>query len=122
LALALALAAGALIAWRGAPDLSAVARLAERRFALDERLSTSLELAGRRDPVAQALHADAEAAAARVEPARLAPLLPGRGVGAGRRAGARRRGPAAGLRRRRAAERPERTDGRRPRGARGVRP
>lgn len=82
LALALALAAGALIAWRGAPDLSAVARLAERRFALDERLSTSLELAGRRDPVAQALHADAEAAAARVEPARLAPLLPGRGVGA----------------------------------------
>ncbi len=56
----LACTVAAFVAWRKTPDLPGTARAVERHFGLDERLSTSLELGGRRDALAEALRADAE--------------------------------------------------------------
>lgn len=50
-------------AWRRTPGLAGTARAVERHFGLSERLSTSLELGERRDAVAEALRADADARA-----------------------------------------------------------
>ena len=61
----------AFVAWRRAPTLLAVARLADHRLGLAERLSTSLEVEGRTDALALRLRADAEAHAERVRPAAL---------------------------------------------------
>lgn len=60
LAAVLVCAVAALVAWRKTPDLPGTARAVERHFGLDERLSTSLELGGRHDALAEALRVDAE--------------------------------------------------------------
>lgn len=74
----LALLASAWMARRRTPGLGGVARMAERRLGLDERLSTALELGDRSDALALALREDTEAKAADlVRPRELAPLRPG---------------------------------------------
>lgn len=72
---ALTLVTSLLLAWRRTPDLPATARLAERHFGLDERLSTSLEVDAL-NPLAAALRRDAQAHAAQLRPRRLVRLRP----------------------------------------------
>jgi hypothetical protein len=66
--------------WRSRPDLLQMARRADRRFDLKERLSTTVELdsrggdVDRASPVVAALFRDAAAHASRVDPRRLVPF------------------------------------------------
>ena len=76
---ACALGLAVLLAVLAAPDLAALARVAERTFALQERLSTALEIANLRsdstlDPVRAALLADAEGRAGAIDPRKLVRL------------------------------------------------
>jgi hypothetical protein len=70
---ACAFAVAVLAAFLQAPDLAALARAADRRFALKERLSTALEVAAARrsdaaqDPIHAALLADAEQSAGSID-------------------------------------------------------
>ncbi len=75
-ALVLAVLFAVRLAGRRTPDLVGVARRAERRFGLDERLSTSLELQEGEGALVSALHADAESAAQRLDPRQLTSLRP----------------------------------------------
>ena len=80
IAFADAFAAAVLLTLLLAPDLAVLARAAERRFALQERLSTALEVAAtlradtRFDPIRAALLADAEHHAGAIDPRRLVRL------------------------------------------------
>jgi hypothetical protein len=77
---ACALAGAVLVTFLIAPDLAAFARAADRTFALQERLSTALEVAAvlrpdtAPDPVRAALLADAERRAGAVDPCKLVRL------------------------------------------------
>lgn len=79
-ALVLAVAACAGAAWRRLPTQLDAARVVERSAGLAERLSTSVEVAGRPDPLAVALRADAEERLRGVEARRVVPLTLGRGT------------------------------------------
>jgi hypothetical protein len=80
IAFACGLAVAALLTFLLAPDLAALARAADRRFALQERLSTALEVSAKLqsdsalDPVRAALLADAERRAGAIDPHRLVRL------------------------------------------------
>jgi hypothetical protein len=79
-ALVCALALAAILAFLFTPDLATLARAADRAFALQERLSTALEVEARLrpdaalDPVRAALLADAERHAAAIDPRRIVSL------------------------------------------------
>src|SRR5690606_13683287 len=76
--LAAGLGVTALWMWRTRPDLLEMARRADRHFHLDERMSTTVELAGRPSdgdsPVVAALFRDAAGHVARVDPRSLIPI------------------------------------------------
>jgi hypothetical protein len=92
-AVAFGLCLGAALLAPRVADAAAAARALDRRLGLGERLATAREIAGRTDPVARALVADAEARAAAIGPE----ALPGR-VARGARLGAAVAGAAlAGL-------------------------
>ena len=79
-----ALVVAVLVAFLQAPDLDAIARAADRQFALKERLSTALEVATARpsdaaqDPIRRALLADAEQRANSIDMRALVSLRPPR--------------------------------------------
>src|SRR5437868_5017138 len=80
IAFAGAFAVAVLLTFLLAPDVAALARAAERRFALQERLSTALEVTATLradtafDPIRAALLADAENHAGAIDPRRLVRL------------------------------------------------
>ena len=75
-------------AWRLTPALAGAARALERHFGLAERLNTGLEPGGRRDAVAQALRADADAHASALRLRGFAPPRVSRRQGSSVAAGA----------------------------------
>ena len=78
--LAIGLLGTAVWVWRSRPDMQAMARRADQRFGLHERLSTALELDGRlpederASPVVAALFRDAAAHTSKVDPRSLVPI------------------------------------------------